>query len=111
MKKFTNYALGTRGIRTEAGVVYLDPGQSAEIDPKTIVGEVPDLGKKSDAPADGPDAGDFDALTAQVSDLTRQVEALTAERDELAEAGAQLAKSNADLTKQVEALTKPADKK
>jgi hypothetical protein len=104
MKKYTNYAPGTRGIRTESGVVYLDPGQSAEIDPKTIVGEVPDLGKKSDLPDDGPDAGDFDVLTQKVADLAKQVEALTGERDGLK-------KDNADLAKQVEALTKPADKK
>lgn len=103
MKTYTNYALGTRGIRTETGMVYLDPGQSAEIDPKTIVGEVPDLGKKSDDQTNGPDAGDFDNLTAQVADLTKQVEALTTERDGLA-------KDKGDLTKQVEALKKPAGK-
>ena len=38
MKKFTNYAPGARGIRTEEGLVMIDPGQSVEIDPKTIVG-------------------------------------------------------------------------
>ena len=98
MKKFTNYAPGMRGINTDAGTVWLDPGQTVEIDPKVIVGDLPDLGKKSDdADSDGPDAGDFDILNQKVADLTKQVEALTGEK--------------ADLTKQVEALTKPADTK
>jgi len=101
MKKFTNYALGARGIRTESGVIYLDPGQSVEIDPKTIIGELPDLGKKPDL--GNPDAGDFDALNAKVEDLTKQVEALTAERDDLT-------KDKDDLTKQVESLKKSAGK-
>ncbi|PZQ55769.1 MAG: hypothetical protein DI555_07010 [Novosphingobium pentaromativorans] len=102
MKKFTNYALGTRGINTKAGTVWVDPGQTVEIDPDTIVGKVPDLGKKSDAPAaDEPDAGDFDVLNAKVADLTKQVDALTTENKALA-------KDKADLTKQVDALTKPA---
>ena len=117
MKTYTNYAQGTRGIRTESGMVYIDPGKSADIDPKTIIGEVPDLGKKSDADADGPDAGDFDALTAQVADLTKQVEELEGDKAELAKTGAAAAKEAeglkvqvADLTKQVEALKKPATK-
>ena len=104
MKKFTNYAPGARGIRTEDGLVMIEPGQSVEIDPKTIVGNLPDLGKKSDAKEDGPDAGDFDVLSAQVADLTKQVEALEGDK-------AKLEAANADLTKQVEALTKPADGK
>ncbi|WP_234415576.1 hypothetical protein [Sphingobium yanoikuyae] len=127
MKKFTNYTPGTRGINTEAGTVWLDPGQSVEIDPKSIVGKVPDLGDKSDAAsdADGPDAGDFDVLNQKVADLTKQVEALTTERDGLAKDKEDLtkqvealtterdglAKDKEDLTKQVEALTKPADAK
>lgn len=108
MKKFTNHTQGTRGIRTETGMVWIDPGQTVEVDPKAIVGEIPDLGEKSDGPADGPDAGNFDALTAQVAELTKQVEALTGERDALATEKAALEKGNAELTKQVEALKKPA---
>lgn len=106
MKKFTNYTLGTRGINTDAGTVWIDPGQTVEIDPDSIVGEVPDLGKKSDAVAapDGPDAGDFDVLNQKVAELTKQVEALEGEK-------ADLTKANTELTKQVEALTKPADAK
>jgi len=107
MKKFTNYAPGARGIRTESGVVYLDPGQTVEIDPKTIVGALPDLGKKSDAAADGPDAGDLDLLQRQIDDLTKQVETLTADNKALTGERDGLAKDKADLTKQVETLTKP----
>ena len=103
MKKFTNYALGARGIRTKSGVVLIDPGQTVEIDEKEIVGKLPDLGKKADA-AKSDDAGEIGALQDQIADLTKQVEALTGERDGLA-------KEKADLTKQVEALTKPADAK
>lgn len=108
MKKFTNYSQGTRGIRTEGGMVWIDPGQTVEVDPKSIIGELPDLGKQGDAQVAGPDAGDFDALTAQIADLTKQVEVLTGERDELTKGKAGLEKSNADLAKQVEALKKPA---
>lgn len=106
MKKFTNYMPGRRGINTDTGTVWLDPGQTVEIDPKAIIGDVPDLGKKSNASsdADGPDAGDFDVLNQKVADLTKQVEALEGEK-------AELTKANADLTKQVEALTKPEPKK
>jgi hypothetical protein len=102
MKKFTNYTPGLRGINTEAGTVWIEPGQAVEIDPKLIVGAVPDLGKKSDtaADSDGPDAGDFDVLNQKVADLTKQVETLTGEK-------AALETANADLTKQVETLTTP----
>jgi len=102
MKTFTNYAQGTRGIRTKTGMVWLDPGQSEKIDTDDIVGEVPDLGKKADAEReDGPDAGEFNALQQKVADLTKQVETLTGENKALT-------KDKADLTKQVETLTKPA---
>jgi hypothetical protein len=93
MKKFTNYALGARGIRTEDGLVMLDPGDSVELDPKTIVGALPDLGKKGSAPVDN---GDFDALNSKVAELNKQVETLEGEK--------------AELTKQVETLTKPPAK-
>jgi len=101
MKTFTNYTPGTRGIRTEGGMVWIDPGQSARLDPDKIIGEVPDLGSKSSAPAEPEfDAGDIDLLNSTVADLTDQVAKLTAERDGLA-------KDKADLTDQVAKLTKP----
>lgn len=89
MKKFTNHAAGPRGINTAAGTVWLDPGETVEVDAKDIVGDLPDFGK---APA--ADSSDDDSsLQPQVDDLTKQVAALT--------------KDKADLTKQVETLTKP----
>ncbi len=104
MKSFTNHTAGPKGINIIGGAtVWVDPGQTVEIDPKTIDGKVPDLGKALDASADV-DNGAVEALTAQVADLTKQVEALTTERDGLA-------KDKEDLTKQVEALTKSADTK
>ncbi|WP_395393061.1 hypothetical protein WBP07_17940 [Novosphingobium sp. BL-8A] len=108
MKKLTNYALGARGIRTRDGVVYLDPGETREFDPKTLVGELPDLGKKADAATT--DTSEVDDLTAWVADLTKQVEALTDENAALTAERDGLATDKADLTKQVEALKKPAGK-
>jgi hypothetical protein len=99
MKKLTNYQLGPRGVNTKAGTVWIDPGQTVEIDEKSIIGDVPDLGKKPGAAASSDDE-EVKALTAKVDDLTKQVETLTGERDALA-------KDKADLTKQVETLTKP----
>lgn len=100
MKKLTNYQLGPRGVNTKSGTVWIDPGQTVEIDADDIVGDVPDLGKKPGAAASSGDA-ELKALTVQVADLTSQVEKLTAERDALA-------KDKTDLTSQVEKLTKPA---
>ena len=100
MKKLTNHTLGPRGVNTKGGTVWIEPGETVEIDEKEIVGALPDLGKKASASAAG-DSDDVKALTAQVADLTKQVDALTTERDGLA-------KDKADLTKQVDALTKPA---
>lgn len=113
MKTFTNHTVGPKGINTDEGTVWIDPGQSVELDPKKIKGKVPDLGKA--APEDESDDGDLKALKKQVTSLTKQVEDLTAEKDTLAKTGADAAKEaddlkkeNAALTKQVEDLTKPA---
>lgn len=93
MKTLTNHTIGAKGINLADGsTLWIEPGQSVDVDPKDIVGKVPDLGRKSDAPA--ADAGELDALKEQVAALTKQVEDLT--------------KDKADLTKQVEDLTKPA---
>jgi hypothetical protein len=98
MKNYTNHSQGMRGIRVFASkakdpsdtkVVWLDPGKSAKLDPEMLVGDLPDLGKPGDAPAN--DAADD--LTAQVADLSAQVDALTKERDELK---AQVAKFDPD---------------
>ena len=99
MKKFTNHTVGPKGINTEEGTIWIEPGETLELDPKTIKGKVPDLGK---APADdASDDGDLKALKKQVATLTKQVEDLTKERDELAQ-------DKDALTKQVEDLTKPS---
>lgn len=103
MKTFTNHTAGPRGFNVEGqGTVWLDPGESIKLDPESIVGALPDLGKASDA--EPGDTSELGALKVQIADLTKQVESLTGERDAAV-------KANADLTKQVEALTKPADKK
>ncbi|WP_288803901.1 hypothetical protein [uncultured Novosphingobium sp.] len=101
MKTLTNHTQGPRGINTDTGTVWIEPGETVEIDPKTIKGALPDLGKAPDAKASAGDSADLKALKAQVADLTKQVEDLTTERDALT-------KDKADLTKQVEDLTKPA---
>jgi hypothetical protein len=98
MKKYTNHSPGLRGINTDQGVVWIETGASAQIDPKTIIGELPDLGKASDAKAS--DTAELDALKVQFAELTKQVETLCGEK-------ADLAKDNAELTKQVETLTAP----
>lgn len=85
MKEFTNHTPGARGINLTDGTTrWIEPGETVELDPKSIVGDVPDLGKKGPAPVDD---ADVKALKARVSDLEKE---------------------NAELTKQVEELTKPA---
>ena len=102
MKEFTNYMPGARGVNLSDGTTkWIEPGETVELDPKTIVGELPDLGKKS--PRSEADTADLDALKDQVAELTKQVETLTAEKGEVE-------KANAELTKQVETLTKPPAK-
>ena len=93
MKKFSNHTPGMRGINTKGGVVWIDSGKSVEIDPKDIVGDLPDLGK---APVKA--ASEDDDLIAEVqaenADLKKQVDAQ--------------AKQIADLTAENEKLKKPA---
>lgn len=85
MKKFTNHAPGARGIRTKDGLVMIEPGKTVEIDPKEIVGEMPDLGKA--APKSEAD-DEADALRARIAELEEQaseqgeeITRLTAELD------------------------------
>lgn len=81
MKKFTNHAPGARGIMTSKGIVLLDPGQSADIDPKDIIGAMPDLG---DAPAASSDDAELvKAVEDENAALKKQVEDLTAENANL----------------------------
>lgn len=84
MKSFTNHTAGPRGINVEGGITHwIEPGQTVEIDAKTIVGDVPDLGKASDAkPSE--DAELVDAIQAENAELKAQVDGLTAANAELA---------------------------
>jgi len=104
MAKFTNYARGSRGISLKDGsTVWLEPGESADLDKKDVAEPLPDLGSKPKGGSED-DASELAALKDQVAALTKQVEDLTAEK-------AEAEKSNAALTKQVEDLTKAANKK
>lgn len=80
MATYTNHAPGARGIRTKDGLVMLEPGQSAEIDPKAIVGNVPDLGE---AKASTDDAELVKAVEGENAALKKQVDDLIKERDDL----------------------------
>jgi hypothetical protein len=94
MKTFTNHTAGPRGINVQGGVTrWIEPGQSVEIDPKTIVGDVPDLGKAGDTTS---------------ADDTELVESVQAENAALKEQVDTLTKANADLTTKLEAATKKA---
>lgn len=83
MKKLTNHMPGPRGINLVGGDTrWLEPGETAEIDEKTIAGAIPDLGKAPDAAAaDGPDPrialleAENLRLTARVTELEAQVDA------------------------------------
>jgi hypothetical protein len=85
MKSFTNHTAGARGINIEGGTTtWIEPGHTVEIDPETIVGDVPDLGRPADTGAklDAANtelAGQVDALTAQVTDLQGQLDAANTE--------------------------------
>ena len=75
MKKYTNYTSGDRGVTVKAKgedgkasseTVWIAPGQTVEIDPKTIIDPLPDLGAK---PQDEDAATEIDALRAENADL------------------------------------------
>lgn len=81
MKKFTNYQPGPRGINTDAGTVWLDPGQTVEIEASSIKGDIPDLGK---APATAEEEeAELASLKAEVDKLTKDLAAMTKDRDSL----------------------------
>lgn len=98
MKKFTNYAPGARGVTVKldgkdggSETIWIEPGETASIDPKLIVEPMPDLGTK---PADDGSADEIEALTARNAELEALVD----------EQGKQIATLTADLEK----ATKPA---
>jgi hypothetical protein len=79
MKKLTNYAPGPRGITLKSGdIVWIEPGKTAEVDPKEIVEPLPDLGNKVDMADDG-DADLIASVQAENADLKDQVKKLTAD--------------------------------
>lgn len=95
MKKLTNHHDGPRGINlTNGGTRWIEPGETIEIDAKDIAGDIPDLGKPSDAPAASDDTELVDAIQAENASLKEQVDTLT--------------KANAALTAKLEAATKKA---
>ena len=99
MKEFTNHTPGARGINlTDGTTKWIEPGETVELDPKTILGDLPNLGKRGKS--DDAGSADLSGLTAQVAELTKQVETLTGEKTALE-------KANGELTKQVETLTAP----
>lgn len=72
--KYTNHTQGPRGINLKSGTRWIEPGESVELDKAEIVGELPDLGKASDAKADS-DADDrVTALEAEIAKLKKQGE-------------------------------------
>jgi hypothetical protein len=85
MKSLTNHMPGARGVNlTDGTTLWIEPGQTVEIDPKDIVGALPDLGKPRDV--DGGDSAfvfelttENAALKVQITDLTNEVAALRAE--------------------------------
>jgi len=80
MKTFTNHQPGPRGVNIKGGAtVWLEPGESREIDEDTIEGALPDFGKPA-AHADELDAANG-ALTEQVAELQQQVSDLTDQLD------------------------------
>lgn len=70
MAKFTNYARGMRGISLKNGeTIWLEPGESADIDKAKIAEPMPDLGTKRDA---APSEDEAEALHARIAELEDQ---------------------------------------
>jgi hypothetical protein len=56
MKSFTNHTAGPKGVNLNDGSTHwIEPGETVEIDPDTISGKLPDLGKPSRAADDDDD--------------------------------------------------------
>lgn len=88
MAKFTNYARGMRGISLKDGsTVWLEPGESADIDKAKIAEPLPDLGTKREAVSS--DDGEVETLRARVVELEEQAK----------KQGAEITRLTADLEK------------
>ncbi|RVT93702.1 hypothetical protein [Sphingomonas crocodyli] len=104
MKKHTNYAAGPRGINLEGGATHwVEPGAEIaiggtekdghhiEIEGRkvNILGDLPDFGKKGDAPAEA--TAEIDRLKAALADETARADEAEAK---VAELEAKLAAAN-----------------
>lgn len=87
--KLTNYQAGPRGINMRGGTtVWIEPGETAEIDKAQVEGDMPDLGKKPDQDAEQAQADRVAALTvendhlrAEIADLTAKLASLDGDGD------------------------------
>lgn len=87
MAKFTNYARGMRGISLKDGeTIWLEPGESVDLDKAKIAEPLPDLGVKQEAVASDDET---EALRARVAELEEQA----------SKQGAEITRLNAELAK------------
>lgn len=79
MAKLTNHARGPRGISVKGGgLIWLEPGESVDINKEDIIEPLPDLGQPRDEVASD-DADLIAAVQAENEALKTQVEAQAAE--------------------------------
>lgn len=105
MTTFTNYQPGPRGINLKDGsTVWLDHGESQDIDADQIVGKVPDLGREPQEVAD--EAATLDALRQENDALKLRIAQLEAAQTGGEEPGP-LDQSVDKLTAYLETVTDP----
>lgn len=77
MKKLTNHTAGPKGVnRKDGSTLWIEPGQTVEIDTADIVGEIPDLGKAQKASKEDDDL--IDAIQTENAALKKEVADLKA---------------------------------
>jgi len=97
MKTLTNYTAGPRGINLKDGTtLWIEPGQSVEVEADTINGALPDLGKPGDGTSEQSD--EIDALRRENEELRAELAALLSNED-----GADLSKLKVDELKDLAA--------
>jgi hypothetical protein len=89
MAKITNFHAGPRGINMKDGTtVWVEPGQTVDIDKGKVNGDMPDMGSEADLKkAAAANADDLAAANARIAELETQVD---------------------EQAKQIAELTKPA---
>jgi hypothetical protein len=98
VKSFTNHAAGPRGINlTDSTTRWVEPGETVSIDPKTIVGDLPDFGKAGDASGSSDENA---ALRKRVAELESENSVLLAKLE-----GREPATEPGPLDQSVEKLT------